>query len=114
MDFEVTIIGAGVIGLSIAKALSKKKNSSIWRCFFFLKDAFASLGPASVLTVHRSQGSTFGEVFISPDIFWPKDELLRKQLFYVAVSRAEKGAWIVGDKTNNLNKNIWLKSFGCN
>ena len=25
MDFEVTIIGAGVIGLSIAKALSKKR-----------------------------------------------------------------------------------------
>ena len=29
MDFEVTIIGAGVIGLSIAKALSKKKINTV-------------------------------------------------------------------------------------
>jgi exodeoxyribonuclease-5 len=59
-------------------------------------DAFASLGPAAVLTVHRSQGSTFGEVFVAGDVFWPSDEQLLRQLVYVAVSRASQAVWLVG------------------
>ena len=71
--------------------------------FLFYKRFIACLGPASVLTIHRSQGSTFGDVFITSDVFWPKDLEFRKRLVYVAVSRASKGVWIVGDdrKINN-------------
>ena len=61
-----------------------------------VRDAFASLGPAAVLTVHRSQGSTFGEVFVAGEVFWPSDEQLRRQLVYVAVSRASQAVWLVG------------------
>ena len=43
-----------------------------------------------MLTVHRSQGSTFGEVFVAEDVFWPSDAVLRRQLVYVAVSRASQ------------------------
>tara|TARA_B100000965_G_scaffold135382_1_gene112688 strand:- start:252 stop:1712 length:1461 start_codon:yes stop_codon:yes gene_type:complete len=87
-----------------ARERSKKNSGSIWKLFFFIRDSFASLGPASVLTIHRSQGSTFGDVFITSDVFWPKDIEFRRRLLYVAVSRASKGVWIVGDNKNQTNQ----------
>ena len=88
----------------LAREKGKKNSSSIWKLFFFIRDSFAALGPASVLTIHRSQGSTFGEVFITSDVFWPKDLEFRKRLVYVAVSRASKGVWIVGDQRNKKDE----------
>ena len=92
-----------------AREMGKKNSSTIWKLFFFIRDSFASLGPASVLTIHRSQGSTFGEVFITSDVFWPKDIEFRRRLVYVAVSRASKGVWIVGDHRSKTNKNLLEK-----
>ncbi len=92
-----------------ARVREKKNSASIWKLFFFIRDSFASLGPASVLTIHRSQGSTFGEVFITSDVFWPKDLEFRRRLVYVAVSRASKGVWIVGDKTCKTNQALLEK-----
>ncbi len=94
-----------------AKELGKQDGRNLWRKFFFVRDSFASLGPASVLTVHRSQGSTFNQVFVASDVFWPKDILLRKQLVYVAVSRARDGVWMVGNKNQEQLRNNWLKEF---
>ena len=54
------------------------------------------LGDVYKRQVHRSQGSTFGEVFVAGDVFWPSDEQLRRQLVYVAVSRASQAVWLVG------------------
>ena len=90
-----------------AKDALKKEGRSLWRKFFLVRDAFASLGPAAVLTVHRSQGSTFKDVFVASDVFWPKDLVLRRQLVYVAVSRASKGVWLVGDEKQNGMKDLW-------
>jgi exodeoxyribonuclease-5 len=73
-----------------AKVAGKQDGKGMWRRFFLVRDAFASLGPAAVLTVHRSQGSTFSEVFVDGDVFWPSDTVLRRQLVYVAVSRASQ------------------------
>ena len=73
-----------------AKDAGKQDGKGLWRRFFLVRDAFASLGPAAVLTVHRSQGSTFAEVFVDGDVFWPSDTVLRRQLVYVAVSRASQ------------------------
>ena len=92
-----------------AKERGKKTSASIWKLFFFIRDSFATLGPASVLTIHRSQGSTFGEVFITSDVFWPKDIEFRRRLLYVAVSRASKGVWIVGDKQNKAKQSLLEK-----
>jgi len=92
-----------------ARDRGNKNSSSIWKLFFFIRDSFASLGPASVLTIHRSQGSTFGEVFITSDVFWPKDHEFRRRLVYVAVSRASKGVWIVGNKNNKKNQALLEK-----
>ena len=80
-----------------ARAAGKQAGRALWRRYFLVRDAFASLGPAAVLTVHRSQGSTFGEVFVAGDVFWPSDAVLRRQLVYVAVSRASQAVWLVAD-----------------
>ncbi|WP_228007237.1 ATP-dependent RecD-like DNA helicase [Cyanobium sp. LEGE 06143] len=78
-----------------ARSADKQAGRALWRRFFLLRDAFAALGPAAVLTVHRSQGSTFSEVFVDGDVFWPGDPLLRRQLLYVAVSRASQRVALV-------------------
>ncbi len=91
-----------------AKALPKKDARRFWKMFFQIRDSFAYVGPASVLTVHRSQGSTFEEVFIASDVFHCNQLSLRKQLTYVAVSRASREVWFSGNtKTKDL-KGIWL------
>ncbi|WP_320664726.1 ATP-dependent DNA helicase [Prochlorococcus sp. MIT 1223] len=95
----------------IAKELGSKEGKKYWRKFFFIRDAFASVGPASVLTVHRSQGSTFENVFVASDVFWPQDLCLRKQLTYVAISRASNQVWLVGDSQNNASRSTWETQF---
>ncbi len=90
-----------------AKDLGRKDGRSVWRVFFLIRDSFASLGPASVLTIHRSQGSSFDEVFIAPDVFWPKDITLRKQLVYVAVTRARRKVWMVGKNEHFSVQEEW-------
>ncbi len=95
----------------MAKKSSKTSSKKYWKLFFLLRDSFASVSPASVLTVHRSQGSTFENVFIASDIYWPKDLSLRKQLIYVAVTRASKNLWLVGDTKVKDNNNMWNKFF---
>ncbi|MGC6483940.1 MAG: AAA family ATPase [Synechococcus sp.] len=79
-----------------ARAAGQRNGRLLWRRCFLIRDAFASLGPAAVLTVHRSQGSSFGEVFVADDVFWSQDLALRRQLVYVAVSRARHGVWLMG------------------
>jgi exodeoxyribonuclease-5 len=85
----------------------KKHGRPLWRRYFLVRDAFASLGPAAVLTVHRSQGSTFGEVFVDGDVFWPKDETLRRQLVYVAVSRASQAVTLMAGAGSVADKQLW-------
>jgi|TARA_B100000959_G_scaffold134934_1_gene141752 exodeoxyribonuclease-5 len=94
-----------------AKEAGKSDGRSLWRRFFLVRDAFASLGPAAVLTVHRSQGSSFGEVFVASDVFWPKDLTLRRQLVYVAVSRAREGVWLVGQPQAASVQACWQQQF---
>jgi len=92
---------------SAARAAEKSAAKALWRRFFLVRDAFASLGPAAVLTVHRSQGSTFGEVFVDADVFWPQDPLLRRQLVYVAVSRARTAVTLMAGRSPQDDLPIW-------
>ena len=85
----------------------KQEGKALWRRFFLVRDAFASLGPAAVLTVHRAQGSTFAEVFVDADVFWPKDELLRRQLAYVAVSRASQVVTVMAGPGSLADQQLW-------
>ncbi|QVL52122.1 MAG: AAA family ATPase [Cyanobium sp. M30B3] len=94
---------------SAARGQEKGAARALWRRFFLLRDAFASLGPAAVLTVHRSQGSTFGEVFVDADVFWPKDPLLRRQLVYVAVSRARTAVTLMAGPAAGGQQALWRR-----
>ena len=93
-----------------ARDAGKKGGRAIWRQYFLIRDAFASLGPAAVLTVHRSQGSSFGEVFVAPDVF-RSDPSIRQQLSYVAVSRARTGVWMIGGSTSASVAEAWRREF---
>ena len=90
-----------------AREQGKVAARGLWRQFFLVRDAFAALGPAAVLTVHRSQGSTFGQVFVDADVFWPRDELLRRQLVYVAVSRASQAVALVAGPGGRAEQQRW-------
>ncbi len=103
-----TILDSFLNNLSLqAKQLNGKDSRMYWKLFFYIRDSFAHVSPASVLTVHRSQGSTFGKVFIASDVFWPKDLSLRRQLAYVAVSRASEGVWLLGNRQYALEQEDW-------
>ena len=93
-----------------ARDAGKQNGRAIWRRYFLLRDAFASLGPAAVLTVHRSQGSSFGEVFVAPDVF-RADPSIRQQLCYVAVSRARTGVWLIGGTASSATARAWRDEF---
>jgi len=90
-----------------ARAGGRREGRGLWRRYFLLRDAFAWLGPAAVLTVHRSQGSTFAEVFVDGDVFWPKDPVLRRQLVYVAVSRASRAVSLVAGSASAGDRLLW-------
>jgi hypothetical protein len=85
----------------------KKRGKLLWRRFFLIRDAFAALGPAAVLTVHRAQGSTFAEVFVADDLFWPQETLLRRQLAYVAVSRASQAVVMLAAEGSQAEQRQW-------
>jgi exodeoxyribonuclease-5 len=90
-----------------ALASPRQEARGLWRRFFLVRDAFAWLGPAAVLTVHRSQGSTFTEVFVDGDVFWAREPLLRQQLFYVAVSRASESVSLVAGPAMERERRTW-------
>ncbi len=95
-----------------ARETGRQEARGLWRRFFLLRDAFAWLGPAAVLTVHRSQGSTFNEVFVDGDVFWAKDPGLRRQLVYVAVSRASEAVHLVAVNAASADRPLWEAVLG--
>jgi len=84
----------------VKKSLRKIKSSNYkysaseyrkaWKCVTDFEDYFASLGSAFVMTVHRSQGSTFDKTYIHKDIWMARltgAELLNP-LVYTATTRS--------------------------
>lgn len=62
-----------------------------WRVFWDLKEFFHEVTYAYCLTVHKSQGSTFQDVFVDlPNLMGNRKVKERNQLCYVAVTRAAK------------------------
>lgn len=66
-----------------------EKDKAHWWPYYSLQQAFASIRPAYCMTAHKSQGSTFENVFVDVMDIWAnpnKSEAL--QCLYVACSRA--------------------------
>lgn len=75
----------------VEKQGAKEKNrvKSLWpKQYFALKEAFADVDFSYSTTIHKSQGSTYGSVFINDDYLKAHSEKL--QLMYVAITRASK------------------------
>jgi ATP-dependent exoDNAse (exonuclease V) alpha subunit len=71
---------------------AKKSDKKIdWTDYYQLKQLFADVNYAYCLTVHKSQGSTFNNVFVSlGDILSNRNILERHKCLYVAFSRASQ------------------------
>lgn len=71
------------------KALAAQGRKGDWLPYYELKDAFADVRPAYAMTAHKSQGSTFENVFVDVlDIFRNRDRAEAMRCLYVACSRA--------------------------
>jgi hypothetical protein len=85
---------------SRARDASGQKRSELWGLFFKRQDCVGKLQPASALTIHKSQGSTFQHVFLH----WDSDgrgsqpTATQNQLSYVGVTRAAESLHVVGDR----------------
>mgnify|MGYP002630255224 CR=1 FL=1 len=69
-----------------------------WRTFWARKDAFGEINPVWAATIHKSQGSTFKEVFLHPDLDRNEDQAGLNQLSYVGVTRASTGLHVIADR----------------
>lgn len=90
-----------------------KKRGRAWKSFFAFRDTYISLKDYPYptqsklmtkkdidfgygITIHKSQGSTYENVFINgKDINLNSNDLERKRLWYVALSRASKKCYIL-------------------
>ena len=77
---------------------SERRQS--WRMFFERKDQIGRLEPASALTIHKSQGSTFENVFLHWDIdgWGSAPTSQQNQLAYVGITRASKSLHVIQDR----------------
>lgn len=79
----------------LKKWANKAKKSDIgvrkglWNVFFDIKEFFAPVSYAYALTAHRSQGSTYKNVYIDvADINYNKKIIERNRIIYTAITRA--------------------------
>lgn len=75
----------------------KKDRKSKWGNYFMRKDMVGKLEPASALTIHKSQGSTFQNVFLHRDIDDAHTPVILNQLAYVGITRAAESLHVVED-----------------
>jgi exodeoxyribonuclease-5 len=80
-----------------SKTSDKKDRKSKWGTYFVRKDMVGKLEPASALTIHKSQGSTFQNVFLHRDIDEAHTPAVQNQLAYVGITRAAESLHVVED-----------------
>lgn len=83
-----------------AAASVGKERSELWSLYFRRKDCVGKLQPASALTIHKSQGSTFRHVFLhwSIDGWGSAPTAQQNQLAYVGITRAAESLHVVADR----------------
>lgn len=83
-----------------AKASSGRSRQEKWELYFRRKDCVGKLQPASALTIHKSQGSTFRHVFLHWDIDGRGSQptAQQNQLAYVGITRAAESLHVVADR----------------
>lgn len=74
------------------------KRSELWRKFFTVKGMYADVKYNYAGTLHKSQGSTYNNVFLDLTDMFGDDEDLLLRLLYVGITRASKGLYILVPK----------------
>lgn len=94
-DAEVTVLHESE-QQRFQQELKRLAEGKQWQDFWLLKQQrFANLNYSYALTVHKSQGSTFQNVFVDlPNLMRNSNIRERNQLLYVAVTRAAKRLFI--------------------
>lgn len=70
---------------------SLPSDHDAWKWLKSIKDNYlAHVTSAFVMTVHKSQGSTFRDVYVGRDLLFREDKQTRNPLLYVAATRASK------------------------
>lgn len=87
-----------------------------WQSYYHIKEHWTDLRPIHALTVHKSQGSTYREVFVDlNDIGLNKRWQETARLAYVAVTRASDRLHIYGsittDHSTTKQRNTMLERF---
>jgi exodeoxyribonuclease V len=95
MDYTQSTVSTYVIHSSsegeLQQMLDQFKQAKRWDLFWKLKEAFGNIAYGYALTAHRSQGSTFENVFVDAgDIMLNRTISDRTKCLYVACSRASK------------------------
>jgi len=68
---------------------AREEDRRLWKTFWQMHDAFAHLRPHYVMTVHRSQGSTYDTVFVNyDDIMKNPNQWEALRCLYVACTRS--------------------------
>lgn len=67
-----------------------KEDDDGWAPMKRWKTYFTRINSAFVMTVHKSQGSTFRHVYVSDDISRERDRLKKNPLLYVSATRASE------------------------
>jgi len=95
LDMDVTVLHESE-QTRFQKELKRLAEGKQWQDFWQLKQQrFANLNYSYALTVHKSQGSTFQNVFVDlPNLMRNKNIRERNQLLYVAVTRAAKRLFV--------------------
>ena len=94
----------GKLQVALTALSDEAKNNVVygqadWAPFWALKNVFAEVQPIYAMTVHKSQGSQFKNVFISPDLDTaPGAKSLRRHLWYTAFTRAQSAVHLVADQ----------------
>lgn len=84
--------------IKLLKLRAKDKESDSWEIveLRYFDNYVADLRPGYAMTIHKSQGSTYKNVFIDvPDILKCRSTELRNRLFYVAISRAQENVYFL-------------------
>jgi exodeoxyribonuclease-5 len=81
-------------------AESREERGQLWETYFKRKDQIGRLQPASALTIHKSQGSTFRHVFLhwSIDGYGSTPTAIQNQLAYVGITRAAESLHVIADR----------------
>lgn len=80
----------------LAKLVENAKKTGDWRAYYRLVEAWCDLRPLGANTSHKSQGSTFDNVFVDyRDIYTNRIAVEADRSLYVAITRARHNVYVL-------------------